>query len=77
MARKGLSIEEKIERAKKEVEKAKEKYDAAVDNLDALIEEEKNVRQMRLLEAIENSGKSNEEILEFLNSKKEEISEQK
>lgn len=67
MAGRRISIDEKIERAKGEVTKAKAKYDAAVDKFEKLMARKREMQQKELMTAFENSDKSYEEIMRFLN----------
>ncbi|MGN8764353.1 hypothetical protein [Hornefia butyriciproducens] len=62
-----ISIDEKIERDKGEATKAKAKYDAAVDKLEKLMARKREMQQKELMTAFENSDKSYEEIMRFLN----------
>lgn len=67
MAGRRISIDEKIERDKGEVTKAKDKYDAAVDKLEKLMARKREMQQKELMTAFENSDKSYEEFMRFLN----------
>ena len=59
-------LDTKIEKAQQDLVKAKHRYDAAAATLkDAL-------RQKKLLDAIAQSGRSYEEIMQYLHSKSEE-----
>ncbi|MBQ6389673.1 MAG: ErpK protein [Mogibacterium sp.] len=66
MAGKRISIDEKIERAKEDVTRAKKKYDAAVEALEKLMTKKKEMQQKELLQAFADSGKSYDEIMQFL-----------
>lgn len=68
MARRKVTIDEKIERAQKEVIRTKEKYDAAVNELKELQERKKEIQSKELLEAFRESNRSYEEIISFLKS---------
>lgn len=68
MARKTISIDERISRAKLAVGKAKDKYDVALAELDRLIEEKRKIQSKEILEAIDKSNKSYAEIMSFLRS---------
>jgi hypothetical protein len=68
MARRTMTIDEKIERAQREVIKAKEKYDAAVNELKELQERRKEVQSKELMEAFQESRRSYEEIIAYLKS---------
>lgn len=71
MARRSISIDERIESAEHEVLKLKKKYDEAVAQLKVLVEKKKAMQSAGLMSAIERSGRSYEEILAFLQSKSE------
>ena len=66
MARRTVSIDEKIERQKEIVFQLKDKYDAAVKELDTLQQKRNELKNKELLKAIESSNKSYDEILAFL-----------
>ena len=65
MARRTISLDEKIEKAQKEVAVTKNKYDTAVEELNKLLKKQE-IRNHELLRAIESSQKSYEEIISFL-----------
>jgi hypothetical protein len=67
MARKRISIDDKIEQQKQAVFKAKDRYEAAVAELEALMKKRDEIRNKELIEAITNSNRSYEEIMAFLN----------
>ena len=69
MARRSISIDEKIERQKEITFALKDKYEAAVAELDALIQKKKELRNKELLKAMQNSKRSTEEIIAFLEGK--------
>lgn len=69
MARRSISIDEKIERQKEITFVLKDKYEAAVAELDALIQKKKELQNKELLKAIQNSKHSTEEIIAFLEGK--------
>ena len=69
MARRSISINEKIERQKEITFALKDKYEAAVTELDALIQKKKELQNKELLKAIQNSKRSTEEIIAFLEGK--------
>ena len=64
--RRSISIDEKIEQKKKEVLQAKEKYDTVLAELNALQKKKNELRNKELLNAIEKSSRSMDEILAFL-----------
>lgn len=69
MARRSISIDEKIERQKEITFALKDKYEAAVTELDALIQKKKEPQNKELLKVIQNSKRSTEEIIAFLEGK--------
>ena len=71
MARRTISLDEKIEKAQKEVAVTKNKYDTAVEELNKLLKKQE-IRNHELLKAIESSQKSYEEIIHFLSCEKTE-----
>ena len=66
MARRSISIDEKINQQKQVVFQAKDKYDAAVAELEKLMKRRDEVRQKELLNAFASSNKSFEEVMSFL-----------
>lgn len=66
MARRTISIDEKIKNQKEVVFALKDKYEVAVEELNKLIQKKKEQQNKELMKAIEGSSKSMEEILEFL-----------
>ena len=66
MARRSISIDEKINQQKQVVFQAKDKYDAAVAELEKLMKKRDEVRQKELLNAFASSNKSFEEVMSFL-----------
>ena len=52
--------------------KAKHRYDAAAATLKDLLDKRDALRQKKLLDAIAQSGRSYEEIMQYLHSKSEE-----
>ena len=71
MARRSISIEEKIERQKKIVFQAKDKYDAALAELDRLQQKKKALQNEDLIIAMEKSECSFDEIMAFLKDEQE------
>ena len=69
MARRSISIDEKIGRQKEITFALKDKYEAAVAELDVLIQKKKELQNKELLKAIQNSKRSTEEIIAFLEGK--------
>ena len=72
MARRVITLDEKIEKAEAAVLAAKVKYDAALDELEKLVTKQKELDDKKVLEAYHESDKSIEEILAFLQSDKVE-----
>lgn len=70
MARRTITIDEKIEKAEAAVAEAKKKYDAALDELEKLVTKKKQLDDKRILDAYHASSKTAEEIVAFLNSEK-------
>ena len=66
MARRTITLDEKIEKAQTEVAAAKEKYDKAVDALEKLLTKRKERDNKELLEAFTTSDKSLADVLAFL-----------
>ena len=70
MARRVVSLDEKIEKAEAAVISAKEKYDKALDELEKLVTKRKQLDDKRLLEAYHTSERTIDEIIEFLRAGK-------
>lgn len=68
MARRKLSIDDKIEQQKLVVSKTKDRYEAELEQLNKLMKKRDELRNKELLQAIEQSKRSFEEIIEFLNT---------
>lgn len=66
MARRSISIDEKINQQKQVVFHAKDKYDAAVAELEKLMKKRDEIRQKELLDAFATSNKSFEDVMSFL-----------
>lgn len=65
-------LDVKIEKAQKDLVKAKHRYDAVAATLKDLLDKRDVLRQKKLLDAIAQSGRSYEEIIQYLQSKTEE-----
>ncbi len=74
MARRSISIDEKIKKQKEVVASTKDKYDAAVNELSLLIKKKQDLQGKELLNAFVNSDKSLDEILDFMSGKKDDES---
>lgn len=70
--RKNLPIEEEIERQEAAVEKSKAKYDADVKKLKDLLAKQDEIKKKELMDAVEKSGRTYEEIIAFLRADKGE-----
>jgi len=68
MARTAIPLENKIEIAQQKVVKAKKNYDVAIEELKKLMDKRDGLKKEKLIDAIERSKKSYDEILEFINS---------
>lgn len=66
MARRVVTLEEKIEKAQINVAETKAKYDKAVDELEKLLTKRKERDNKQLLEAFSKSEKTLAEVIEFL-----------
>ena len=69
MARRAISLDEKIEKAEATVIAAKAKYDKALDELEKLVTKRKQLDDKRILEAYHSSDKTVDEIVAFLQPK--------
>ena len=70
MARRTMSLAEKIERAQAVVAVTKAKYDAAVEEREKLLSRKRELESKELLKAFAESDKSYDEIMAFLTSSK-------
>lgn len=68
MARRKLSIDDKIEQQKLAVYKAKDRYEAELEELNHLMKKRDELRNKELLQAIEQSKRSFEEIMDFFST---------
>ena len=64
------SIDAKIEKAQTTVEKTKARYDAAIAELEKLYAEKRDLQAKELITEIEKSGKTYEDVLDFVKSGK-------
>ncbi len=69
MARRKITLDEKIENAQETVFKTKDKYDAAVAELNKLLKKKKELDSQKLVKAFENSSKTLDEVIAFLEGK--------
>ncbi len=72
MARRSISIDEKIKKQKEVVASAKDKYEAELNELNLLIKKKQDLQGKELLSAFVNSDKSLDEILAFMSGKNED-----
>ena len=72
MARRSISLDEKIKKQKEVVSVAKDKYDTALNELNHLIKKKQDLQGKELLNAFVKSDKSLDEILAFMNGKKDD-----
>ena len=70
MARRVVTLEEKIEKAQIDVAEAKAKYDQAVDELEKLLTKRQERDNKQLLEAFSESEKTLAEVIDFLQGNK-------
>ena len=68
MARRTISLDEKIDKAEAAVLAAKARYDKALDELEKLVTKKKQLEDKRILEAYHESDKTAEEIVAFFRS---------
>lgn len=68
MALRKLSIDDKIEQQKLAVSKAKDRYEAELEELNQLMKKRDELRNKELLQAIEQSKRSFEEIMDFFST---------
>lgn len=68
MARRTVSLDEKIEKQQALVAAAKIKYDTALDELEKLVTKRKQLDDKRVLEAYHSGNKTADEIVAFIRS---------
>jgi len=66
MARRKISIDDRIEQQKLIVSKSKDRYEAELEQLNQLMKKRDELRNKELIQAIEHSNRSFEEIMDFL-----------
>ena len=71
MARRTITLDEKISRAEAAVIAAKEKYDAALDEMEKLVAKRKQMDDKRLLEAYHAGDKTADEIIAFIQNQEQ------
>ena len=70
MARRSISLDEKIEKAEAAMLAAKAKYDKALDEMEKLVTKRKQLDDKKVLDAYHSGNKTAEEIIEFIRSDK-------
>lgn len=68
MARRIISLDEKIEKAKAVMLAAKAKYDKALDEMEKLVEKRKKQNDKKIIDAYHADTKTAEEIIAFIQS---------
>ena len=68
MARRVITLDEKIKKAEAAVAAAKSKYDAALDELEKLVEKRKQQDDKKVLAAYHAGNKTADEIVAFIES---------
>ena len=66
MARTRRSLDERIEEQKQVVSKAREHYEAEVNKLEQMMNKRDELQKKELMKAVEDSRRSFEEIMQFL-----------
>lgn len=69
MARRVVTLDEKIRKAEAAVASAKAKYDAALDELEKLVTKRKQLDDKKVLEAYHAGDKTADEIVAFIQEK--------
>jgi len=77
MARRTVSLDEKIKKAEATVIALKAKYDAALDELEKLVAKRKQLEDKNVLEAYHYGGKTADEIIAFIMSGEDKPEEDK
>ena len=72
MARRTITLDEKIEKAQTAVFAAKAKYDAALDELEKLVTKRKQLDDKKVLEAYHTGDKTADDIIAFILGKQTE-----
>ena len=68
MARRVITLDEKIRKAEASVAAAKAKYDAALDELEKLVAKRKQLDDKKVLDAYHAGDKTADEIIGFIQS---------
>ena len=75
MARRTVTLDEKIEKAQAEVIRVKDRYDHALDELEKLLTKRQELENKELIKAFTASDKSLPEVIAFLNGNSDESNE--
>ena len=75
MARRNVSLDEKIKKAEVAMLAAKEKYDKALDEMEKLVTKRKQLNDKKVLDAYHAGNKTAEEIIEFILADKQKPNE--
>ena len=68
MARRSISLDEKIEKSEAAMLAAKAKYDKALDEMEKLVTKRKQLDDKKVLDAYHAGNKTAQEIIEFIQS---------
>ena len=69
MARRTLSIDEKIEKAQEHVVRTKERYDSALEELKLLLDKKDEQKKAELIAVIDECGMNYDEIIKLVRAK--------
>ena len=69
MARRTLSIDEKIEKAQEHVARTKERYDSALEELKLLLDKKNEQKKAELIAVIDECGMNYDEIIKLVRAK--------
>ncbi|HJJ29603.1 MAG TPA: hypothetical protein O0W87_01195 [Methanocorpusculum sp.] len=69
MARRTLSIDEKIEKAQEHVARTKERYDSALEELKLLLDKKDEQKKAELIAVIDECGMNYDEIIKLVRAK--------
>ena len=68
MARRAISLDEKIEKAEAAMLAAKAKYDKTLNEMEKLLTKRKQINDKKVLDAYHSGNKTADEIIEFIQS---------
>lgn len=71
MARRSISLDEKIQKAESAMLAAKARYDKTLDEMEKLLTKRKQLDDKRVLDAYHSGNKTAEQIIEFIMSDKQ------